>query len=84
MPAVEVMTYALMTKVPLLGAPNWKRIVGSAVRATKLSSAPIRRASSIPTIIRSSCSGAGGTGDASAARGSKVVREESVGDVTMA
>ena len=65
MPAVEVMTYALMTKVPLFGEPNWNRIVGSAVRATKLSSAPIRRASRIPTVIRSSNSTFGGAGDSS-------------------
>ena len=43
-----------MTKVPLFGWPNWTRIVGSAVRATKLSSAPIRRASRIPTATSSS------------------------------
>ena len=52
--AVEAMTYALMTKVPLFGCRTGCRIVGSAVRATKLSSAPIRRANRIPTIISNS------------------------------
>jgi hypothetical protein len=61
--AVEAMTYALITKVPLFGWPNWARIVGSAVRATKLSSAPIRRASRIPTVTRSSNLGVGRGGE---------------------
>ena len=60
--AVEAMTYALMTNVPLFGWPNWIRIVGSAVRATKLSSAPIRRASRIPMMISDPNRGAETTG----------------------
>ncbi len=75
MPAVEVMTYALMTKVPLLGVPNWRRMVGSAVSATKLSSAPISRASRIPTVIRSSNSTFGVTGASTTAGGSEGVLE---------
>ena len=47
--------------------PNWSRIVGSAVSATKLSSAPIRRARRIPTVISSSDLGVIGAGEAPAA-----------------
>ena len=78
MPAVEVMTYALMTNVPLLGVPNCRRMVGSAVSATKLSSAPISRASRIPTIIRISNLTFGATGDSPATAGSAVVQASRV------